>query len=125
MKIEGNSGHKDRSSMSVGSLQKKRISWGPSKILEFYPAEKFNQSDHSLGSSLPSMVIEATQKRQIGGILKNSKIGYSLQSLKDTSKRQSHIIEFKKYEMPLADVSNDSSMDAGPHAKQFEITNDP
>lgn len=24
------------------SLQKKRISWGPSKILEFFPAEKFN-----------------------------------------------------------------------------------
>jgi hypothetical protein len=32
------------------SLQKKRISWGPSKILEFFPAEKFNvpSNDSSL-----------------------------------------------------------------------------
>ena len=59
------------------------------------------------------MVIEATQKRHIGGILKNSKIGHSLQSLKDTSKRQGHIEESKKYEMPLHEVGNDSSMDAG------------
>ena len=34
---------------AASSLQKKRISWGPSKILEFYPSEKFVDKDSSNG----------------------------------------------------------------------------
>lgn len=44
MKIESSSG-RERNSLSQSSLQKKRISWGPSKILEFFPAEKFNLAE--------------------------------------------------------------------------------
>ena len=39
------------------SLQKKRISWGPSKILEFFPAEQFN-----VPSNDSSMEVEAHKK---------------------------------------------------------------
>lgn len=31
----------NKSSRSVSSLKKKRISWGPSKVLEFFPSEHF------------------------------------------------------------------------------------
>ena len=43
---------RDRSSSLImhGSLQKRRVSWGPSKVLEFLAAEKFNSAAEQEGA---------------------------------------------------------------------------
>ncbi len=70
------------------SLQKKRISWGPSKILEFFPAEQFNVNSNDSSMEIAAKANNDQPKKQTGGILKNK----LEENTTGQGKRVSHLI---------------------------------
>ena len=54
------------------SVPKKRISWGPSKVLEYYPHLKSSEDENSEMSSQDGRIIQAALNSQINATMQSA-----------------------------------------------------